>query len=136
MRVARADPTRDPVVYGARAHDQQVAVGDEPIGDLVEETAEVLEASLLTRRLRATATVAYRRIVADVADGPVARRHVGHHPDEVGSGSAEADDHGLSRVDPDQGQGTWQDVVDLGRWLLPHHAPAHAGVSVSTARSA
>lgn len=112
VRVALEDVPSQTFVDRPRTDDEQVVVRGQPVGDVHNESLEVLETVRLAGSLwAATATVANARIVPDVAGGPVTSRYLRLDPYESSPVVVPADDDGLPRVDPHEGAGSRHTVT-------------------------
>jgi hypothetical protein len=88
----------------ARSHDEQVVVRRGAVSDALHESPEVLETARLARGLGSPTTpMANARVVSNVPRGVTVGGHVRTEPLDLRDIVRPADDHRLSRVDPDQG---------------------------------
>lgn len=98
-----AKPVDEVVADRSRAQDQDVIIRPEARHDGLHEPVEVFLAVAFVSVLGASAAMADHRVVADVAGGPVVRRHLRYDPVYASLLILPADDDGLGGVDPDEG---------------------------------
>ncbi|HEY7524726.1 MAG TPA: hypothetical protein VH720_13840 [Candidatus Limnocylindrales bacterium] len=134
--IGLGDLTRETLMHGSGTDDEKVVPGRKPGGDCIQEAGEMLEAVRLAGGLRnPTAAVAECGVMPDMAGGPVMRRHVGLDALKSRSTVHPTHEDGLTRIDPDQGDGHAAARCRL-RGRSPHDC-AHAGrSSAAPARSA